>query len=287
MDDQIPYYVEEEKDSFINKLQRVSTSFSSLVVAFILSNLLLKIISAQFARLLKYGVNFSYNQVLVTPYDYHYWSRTNIIITSFFPPVICLVLGLFIFNWLRIKSDWSSRFRILFFWVAVALVNMVLTHMLVAPLASPYNLDNGLYQTFAVVGAWFFVPQPIMFMGSLAALALSLGAGMLLRDEILRYSFSKKLIRTKAGMDAMVLQVYILPLVIAIIPALLLCTKTSFFTTIMQLVNLGVISIGIFIKYSVGISPVRCNRDDVLNRIPIVELSICGAIWLFVFLFFK
>ena len=125
-----------------------------------------------------------------------------------------------------------------------------------------------------------------MVMASLATLMASLGVGILLRKEVMRYSYSKKLIGTKQGRDSVVLQVYVLPVLLANLPVMLLCTRASFLTNIMEFANLAVISVGIFIMNSVGRAKVRCNKKDVLNRIPVVELAIGAALWLLVFFLF-
>ncbi len=281
--EKIRYDEDETGEDFSNKVCRVATSFAMLVAAFITSNLVLQILIAVFSRALKYAVKFSYNEVTVTPWDYHYWNRTNVALTSLLPPVICLVLGMVIFGFLHKYSDWAGRLRIFFFWLSASLVNMVLTHILIAPLGTPLNLNNGLYQTFAVIAAWFYIDPQLMVMASLASLISSLGVGILLRKEVMRYSYSKKLIRVKAGMDSMVLQVYVFPLMLAILPVMLLCTRAGFLTNIMEFANLAVMSIGIFIMNSVGGAKVRCNRKDVLNHIPAVELAVSAAVWLLVF----
>jgi hypothetical protein len=288
MDEQIPYIPDDTlSDSLVNKLKRTTTSFSLLVAAFIVANSLLKALIALFSWLLKYKVRFAYSEVLVTPSDYHYWNRSKIIVTTLFPPVICLIAGVVIFNFLRKNSEWSSRWRIFFFWLSVTLVNLVITHILVAPIASPYNHENGLYQTFAITYAWFFVDPALMGMASIASIFASLGVGMLLRNEIMRYSFSKKLISSKDGMDSIVLQIYLLPVVLAAAPLLLLCLRINFFTTIMEFINLGIIAMGVFAANSVWMSTTRCQKRDVLNRLPLPELIITTSLWLAIFFFLR
>jgi len=287
-DEEIPFYEEnKERDAFTNKLKRIFTSSLLLVIAFILSNLFLQVLIARISLLLKYTVKFSYNQVMVLPWDYHYWSRTHIVLIFFFSPVICFVAGLFIYNMLRVNSNWFTTMRLFLFWMAICMVNMVLAHALIAPLGSPTDRNNGLYQTFAVVGAFLWINPALMVMVAIGSLVASLGLGMLVRQEIMRYSFSNKLIQTKKGMDSVVMQVYILPIFFAAIPIILLCSQVSFFTTVMQLANLAVISIGIFMMNSVGIAGVRCSKEDVLNHIPFIELALCLVTWLGIFIFLK
>ena len=288
MDDEIPFYYENlGGDSFVNKLKRIATSSLLFVVSYVLSNLLLQLLIARISKMLKYSSKFSYNQVRVYPWDYHYWNRTSIVLIYLLSPFICLVIGLFIFNLLRVYSSWSNVFRLFFFWLSVALVNMVFTHALLAPLGSPADRNNGLYQTFAVVGIYLWINPTLIFMVSIGALVASLSTGMLVRKEVMRYSFSKKLIKNKKGMDSLVIQIYVLPVLMGCIPILLLCTQAGFFTTVMELANLGVIAIGIFLMNSIGIATVRCNKKDVLNHIPVVEFAICTALWLGVFLFLR
>ncbi len=288
-DDEIPYYqeVREEGDGLINKLRRIFTSSLLFILAFITSDLLLQLFTAWLSVTLKYTIKFSYNQVRVFPWDYHYWSRTNIVIIFLFAPLMCLVLGLIVFNLLRIYTNWANVSRIFFFWLAVCLVNLVLTHALLSPLGSPMDRNNGLYQTFAVVGIFLWINPALMTVVSIGSLVSTLLLGVILRKEVMRYSFSKTLIDKKQGMDIVVIQVFVLPILAGSLPLLLLCTPVGFFTTVMQIANLGILSIGIFIMNSIGTANVRCIKSDVLNHFPIIELAICVSVWVTVFLFFK
>lgn len=290
MDDEIPYYKEVKVagDSFINKLKRVSTSALFFITTFILSNLLLQVLIARMAVALKYKTRFTYTIIHVLPWDYHYWSRTNIVLIYFLPPIACFVMGLFIFNLLQMYTNRINIFRLFFFWFSVNITNLVLTNALLSPLGSPSNRSNGLYQTFAVVGAFLWISPVLMFIVAVGALVVTILFGTWLRKEVLRYSFSNKLIKNKRGMDLVVVQVFMLPVLAGSLPVISLCGPIGFFTTVMQLANLGVISIGIFMMNSIEVTTtVRCSKDDVLNRFPIIELAICVAVWFVVFAFFK
>jgi hypothetical protein len=164
---------------------------------------------------------------------------------------------------------------------------MVLAHALIAPLGSPADRNNGLYQTFAVVGAFLWINPALMVIAALGSLVFSIGVGMTIRKEILRYSFSNKLIQTKKGMDTVVIQAYILPILFSAVPVIALCSQVSFFTTLMQLANFAIISIGIFLMNSIGTANVRCNKEDILNHIPFMELGICSALWFSIFTFLR
>ena len=286
-EEEIPFYYKDSGDSVINKAKRVATSSALFVLAFILSNLLLQSLIAQVGRAFKYSVRFSYNDVTILPWDYHYWSRTRILLIYLIPPLICMVIGFFIFNLLRVYTNWSNTVRLFFFWLALVLVNMVLAQILISPLGTPDNRNNGLYQTFAVVGAWLWINPAIMVMAAIGSLVTSLLAGLVVRKELMRYSFSKNLISTKKGMDTVVLQVYIMPIIASIIPVMMLCTPINFFPTLMEIVNFAIISIGIFMMNSIGFAEVRCNKEDVLNHIPFVELGFSAVAWLGVYMFLK
>jgi hypothetical protein len=288
-DDEIPYYqkVRVVGDSLLNKLKRISTSSLLFILSFIASNLLLQLFTAWISVTLKYTIRFSYNQVRVFPWDYHYWSRTTVVLIFLFSPLICMVLGLFIFNLLRVYTNWSNVSRIFFFWLALNLVNLVLTHALLSPLGSPMDRNNGLYQTFAVVGIFLWINPALMTIVSIGSLVLTLLLGVIIRKEVMRYSFSKTLIEKKRGMDIVVIQVFVLPVLAGSLPLILLCSPVGFFTTVMQIANLGIVSVGIFMMNSIGTANVRCIKSDVLNHFPIIELAICASAWLTVFVFLK
>jgi len=288
-DEEIPYYkeVKEEGDGITNKLRRISTSALLFILSFIASNMLLQVLVAWFSLGLKYSIKFSYNQVRVFPWDYHYWSRTNIVIIFLFSPAICFALGVLIFNLLRIYTNWQNVSRIFFFWLSVNLINLVLTHALLSPLGTPIDRNNGLYQTFAVVGVFLWINPTLMTFVSVGSLAASLLLGAGIRKEVMRYSFSKTLIGGKKGMDVVAIQVFVLPILAGSLPVILLCSPVGFFTTVMALANLGIVSIGIFMMNSIGTSTVRCIKSDVLNHFPFIELAICSTAWFIVFTFFK
>ncbi len=287
--DEIPYYQEAQVagDGFFNKLKRVLTSGIMFVLAFIVSNMTLQLLVAWISRLLKYTIRFSYNQVKVFPWDYHYWSRTNVVLIFFLSPFICLVLGLILLIVLRVYTTWANAFRIFLFWLAVNLVNQVLTHALLSPLGSPVDRHNGLYQTFSVVGTFLWINPTLMAIMAVGALISIMLLGIIVRDELMRYSFSKTLILNKKGMDTVVIQVFVIPVLIGALPVMLLCSTAGIFTTVMQLANLGVVCIGIFLMNSIGSANVRCNKTDVLNHLPVIEMLVCATIWFAVFTYFK
>ena len=138
------YRKEQTGDGLGNKLKRIVTSSALFVIAFILSNLLLQTLIAEISRGFKYTVKFSYNIVTVLPWDYHYWSRARILLIYLISPVLCLIIGLFIYNFLRVYSNWANVVRLFLFWFAVVLVNMVLAQILISPLGTPDNRNNGL-----------------------------------------------------------------------------------------------------------------------------------------------
>ena len=288
-DEEIPFYqeVQEAGDDLINKILRIATSSLLFILSFISSNLLLQLFTVWMARALKYRTVFTYNLISVYPWDYHYWSRTNIVLIYFFAPLACLTIGFFAFYILWSNTSWSNVLRIFFFWLAVNLINLVLTHALLSPLGSPNNRSDGLYQTFAVVGAFLWINPAFMVILSIGSLAASLFLGLAIRNEIMRYSFSKTLILNKRGMDSIAIQVFVLPFLAGGLPVILLCSPVGFFTTVMQLANLGIISIGVFMMNSLTGANVRCIKSDVLNHVPIIELAICVSAWFAVFIFLK
>lgn len=288
MSEQIPFFYEKgDGDSLKNKVLRVFTSALSFILAFILSNFLLQLLIALACISFKYHAKFTYTKIYGLPMDYHAWSRARIIVIFFFMPIVCLIAGLLIFNFLRIGSRWAGVLRIFFFWLAINLINLVITHMLLAPLGSASNSQNGLYQTFAVVGAWLFLDTPLLAVFAVLGLILALAFGMLIRGEIMRYSYSQTLLRTEQGRGNIVFQVYLLPVLFGALPVLSLCTAYTFFTTGMELVTLFIISIGVFVINSVGMAGVRCHKVDILNHYPYIEILACVLLWIGIFFFFR
>src|ERR1019366_5503576 len=83
-------------DNIYGQLKRISISTFQLITAFILSNIILRGLTGLAAKLLGYSINITYNGVIVSPGDYHYWNFGSILAVHFIPPVLCLLLGILV-----------------------------------------------------------------------------------------------------------------------------------------------------------------------------------------------
>ena len=105
MNEQIPFFYEKgDGDSLKNKTLRVFTSSLAFILAFILSNFLLQALITLACIGFKYHAKFTYTKIYGLPMDYHAWSRARVIVIFFFMPILCLIGGLLIFNFLRLGS---------------------------------------------------------------------------------------------------------------------------------------------------------------------------------------
>jgi hypothetical protein len=287
MDQAIPYYSDTlGGDAFFNKVKRVFTSAFIFICAFIISYCLFQILIGIGALLLKYGAKISYNVVALTPNDWRYWNLKRVTAVHFTPPVICLILGFRILTALKRTKTTVSIYRLFAFWFSICLVNVVLASLLFAPLGIGQEVPS-LYRTFAIIGSWMHLDIAIACVFSIIGITGSILWGLFIRNEVLRYSYSGKLLGKPNGRHSMVVQVYLLPVLLGAFPLVLLSNYNGFLPMIFILGNLLLISTGMFIKNSSSKSTVRGTRSDVLNHFPVIEAAIAALIWIVVFRFFR
>ncbi len=176
--------------------------------------------------------------------------------------------------------------RLFLFWLMVCFANILFANIIMAPLGIDHY-DTAFYDNFAVVAAW-------MKLNFVATLAVSIATGLVavvfgvwIGMDILKFSFSSNLIATQWGKRAIVLQIFVLPLALALLPLAFLGNGLSSVRIVLMLGGLGIISLGMLIRGTVDHSIVKCKRSDVLNYIPYTELIIATCLWVVVFIFFR
>jgi hypothetical protein len=287
MDQVIPNYADTlGGDALRNKVRRILTSTVLFVPAFIVTNFLLNILVGAFAMGLKYTARITYNSVSLTPFDWRHWNLKRVLVVQFAPPFLCLIAGLWLMGYLKDNTKTIGTPRLFVFWLSVCLVNLALSGLLFAPLGVGEEVPS-LYRTFAIVGSWMHFDSAIASVFSIVGITGSFFWGMMARNELLRYSYSRKLISKPAGRNSVVLQFYLLPVIVGSLPILFLGNNNGALALMFMLGNLLLISIGMFIRNTASKSTVRSVRGDILNRTPFIEFTIALVIWVAVFRFFK
>ena len=102
-----------------------------------------------------------------------------------------------------------------------------------------------------------------------------------------------QILKTERGKSFIILQVYLIPSVLCIIPLVLLHNSakmyhgSSIFPSLKTILNLLVISGGMFLRNKVDFAVLDFEESDVLNRIPVFEFIAAAIAWLLVFLYFR
>jgi hypothetical protein len=275
------------EDNLINKIMRIATSTFYLVTAFILCNGFIQLIVALLAKFLGYGVKITYNVVGVLPRDWHYWSKARVTVVYLIPPMVYIVAGLLLFNFLKTNKTWMATYRLFVFWMMICLLNLSLSHLFFSPLGIRSDGGMGYYQTFAIVATWWGLNSGIMGLFSAISIIASVALGVFCRDEVLRFSYSSKLIKRPIGKSSIVFQLYLLPILLSAFPLTLLCTKANVFPSVFMSINLFIISVGMFARNFNDASIIRCARGDILNHFPLVEIITGVSVWFIVYRYLK
>lgn len=256
------------------------------MIAYILTNVLLQGLIIIFSKSFKYTLKVTYSHVTVLPHDIHYWSLPRVVVIYFIPNIFCLILGIIIFNLLVSENQIVNRFRLFLFWFALCLVNTFFAHLLFSPFGIG-GKSMTFYQSFAIVGSWMGFNPGIM--SGLAVLAIIAGIlwGVAICKEVLRFSFSSKLIATQKGKHIIVLQFVIVPMIISFIPMIALFQFNYIPLASFSFISMLFIIFGMLVRNTTNWTVVRCNREDVLNHFPIIELIVCVPLWLVIFIYFK
>jgi len=240
---------ENSKSDESNVLVRIFTSTIFLIIAFISSNLYLQIIIAVFSKLFKYGVKFRYNHVTSFPVESRYWNVFRITSIYLNAPVVCLLTGAILFFIVLHNNNFSNRFRLFVFWLVVCLVNVFLSHLLFAPMGLRAESVT-FYLTFAVVGTWMGFSFAAMAVFAGLSIIATVVWGVFLGKELGSFSQSSRFSPSIKSKILLAVQLYLIPLVLASIPLLILSTAANFQPTIIVILNLWLLGVGIFIRSS-------------------------------------
>lgn len=281
----------EINDKLINKVKRVISSALLLVVAFIISNLTLRLLTGIMAKLMGYGVVITFNDVDISPNDYHYWNFGSVLAVHFLPPILCLILGIVL---LAVSAifDTVKWYNMLIVWLSICLVNVCLSQMLFSPLGAGGE-SSEFFQTFAVLGTAMGMGWGAMLIFTLASILASMVWGARVCDEVLKFSFSQRILKTQQGKNQVVLQVIVFPVLCAALPLFMLHSNaklyhgSNYFPSLLTIANLLLISVGLFIKNSIDFVILEFGESDALNHIPIIELILAIGAWLGIFIFWR
>lgn len=287
MDDIYYYSKFSLTDSILNKVKRAVTSIMMLLLAFAIANMTHQLVLGLLCKAFGYTTKIGLHYVSAAPHEYIYWSSLRVLVIYGFPPVFCLVLAFFINRFLLSNDNYVQAPRMFFYWLQTCFTMLFAVQLFIMPFGTSPHFATGFYQTFSIIATWFHVPAAFLVVFTFISAILALAWGFFTASEIQRFSFSSKALKTFSGRNAIVMQVYLLPAFVAV-PFIILFSNTwSFMVHGIYTIMFLLPAIGMYIRHRVDMRMVRCNKEDVLNRWPVIELGMAAAAWGVIFLFFN
>lgn len=285
-DDYGYYYAKPEIDEpWINILRRSSNSALLLFLALIITTLVYEGAEAIACLVFKYNIRFYFSEVK-TPTDYHDWSRLRVFFVYLAGPVACLLVAVIMNSLYHWYAKTVEQPKLLVMWLLVCLVNIVSVNMIEAPLGVE-TFTQPFYRSFAIIGAWMFLKSGPLFMLMLIGVLMNIFMGYFVCYRFLEYSNSSKLLHHRSGKNYMFLQVFVWPIFMVFPLYVTLANNFSVLHFSAILICLLLFGLGFFIRTIQDMSIVICNKNDVLNKVPVVTAPLVLITWLIIFLFLK
>ncbi len=286
MDDYGYYYANVSIDEpRVNVFRRAVNSALLLFFALVLTTLCYESIEALACLALKYWVKFRFSEVR-TVTDPGHWSLPRVLVVYSAGPVICFLL-LMIAN--SVYHTWEKivhQTKLLFLWITVASLNLVTANMIEAPIGLE-STTFPFYRSFAILGAWLRLGSAPLMVVMFAGFIINVLAGYFFSYRFLEYSHSSKLIHHRSGKVYVYMQVFILPILIVAPLYLSLAGNFNILHFATVLISLVTFSLGFFVRSITDMGIVVCNKNDVLNKVPVTTGIAAVVLWAFIFLFLK
>ncbi len=265
------------KDSFGGRVKRILSSAVLLIVAYITVFLLHQYLTGLLCTAYGYNPVISYNHIDNLPMDYREWTLWRITIIFSSGPLVCLILGIFFLDFFYSMSGSGTLLRCFVLWCSICFLNLFLSFLLVSPIAVE-NYSSNLYTGFSIVGAWWRLGKILMIPFSFVAMTGSIMAGYMTSDMFMKFSFSKTLIDTFKGRRNILFQLYVAPILVAAPVVLWLSNDKSYLVHVSHLINLLLMTIGMFMGAESLSGTARVFGKDVLNTIPVFWITLAGGL---------
>ena len=273
-------------DPVVNRVKRVLTSATLFIAAYIPVFLLQQFITGGLCLIFGYNPKITYNDIGNLPFEYTSWSFLRVLIIFSSGPVICLLIGIFLIDFFNQLRGKRSLFRFFILWMATCCLNLFLGFILFSPLGIE-QYHSGLYVGFSIVGTWtrmgFIVTSPL----ALASAAASMLVGYFLFSNIIKFSFSSRLLQTPSGQRKIIVQFFIMPVLLAAPLLIALTTFKSVLLHVALLFNMLLMGMGLFINVGSISRDITVQKNDVLNDFPVTWLLLAASIYLSVWFFLR
>jgi hypothetical protein len=272
-------------DSILNKIKRISTSSLLFIATYLIAYTVSHYFTAVLLISFNYKPEITFNDFHNLPFHYSYWTNEKITIIYSGGPLLCLLLGVvFILAFNNIKT---SALKLFTFWLSICFCNLFLGFIFFCPFGIG-RYDSELYKGFAIVASWWRIGGFIFIPLALGSVFLSIILGYFLRNELLKFSFSARLSNSIKGKNILVRQFYLFPVIIASPVIVSLSTYESIQIHFFLFINLMIISIGAFLRNEYDFTTkIKARKEDVLNKLPLVELIFVAVIYAGIFFYLK
>jgi hypothetical protein len=252
-------------DPFTNRVKRVTTSLLLFLIAFMVAHLVHQLLLDGIANILMYNTKFLFNKVSVSPNETKYWGTFRVIAIYITPIIVCLIISLLILRTLVNLGESVRRYRLVLMWFHLAFFSVFIVQLCTVPFGQG-SFSSDFYQGISILFSWLRVPDVVGYVLAIIGVVIALFWGVFMGNEVLRFSYSSRLINAKRGKRYIARLLLFWPMILAIpIVFFLFYPKVNLFH-LLYIGSILCIAIGALLRYNVDMTSVACNKSDLANR---------------------
>lgn len=253
------------EDPLLFRIKRVTTSLLLFLIAYMVAHLVHQLILDGIANVLLYSTKFSFNKVSVAPNEAKYWGTLRVIAIYITPMFICLVVSLLILRMLVNLDEAVVLSRLVLMWFHFAFFSVFIVQLITVPFGQG-SFSSDFYQGISILFSWLRVPDVVGYILAVVGVIGAIFWGVFMGNEVLRFSYSSRLISMKVGKRYIARLLLFWPMVLAFpIIFLFFYPKINLFH-LLYVGTLFCITIGALFRYNVDMTSVVCNKADLANR---------------------
>lgn len=212
------------------------------------------------ANIYYYGVRFLLNN--------HKWTKLKITFIYTTYPLFALIFGLLMLYIFNKGREVKTVLNLFFVWCFVIGTSVFVSQGLVASLGAN-EFNSPFYQHFAVVFAWWFLPQPFVYMLNLPFIALFLYFTIHFPKMFLRFSYSYSKVNKVSRRRKYFIEIAVVPFIIGAVATTILTFPMNIF---MHFIYLMFMALSLIIGW-VALHYLEVMRDDVLRYKSLQQFS--------------
>lgn len=276
-------------DPIANKLRRFSIATALFLLAYVLCISLYQLVTGGVCMLLDYEPYITFNALLNLPIRPDLWSKFRVLAVFgggalwLFISGIAAIAAIVLLNQ---QKGQINLFRVFLLWFVLLTWNLLFT-LIATSMAGSFDMKWGLYQGLALVISWWKVPLFFTIPMAIIACIASVIMGYLVAPEFLKLIYSSRRGADSTNRIVFLLYTYVLPIIVGGVMLLPLLTEYSLIFHMCLLLNLVLISFGVFLRSEYLQLGVKACKADVLNTIPIDIFMFNIVVYALVLLFYK